>query len=953
MLKANWIWKKQQDYNVYNQTIIARKSIELTDFREAKIIITADSFYRLFINGEWINDGPCRSWFYHYQYDEIDVVSYLKSGKNQIEIIARYWGVGTFHNVCQQAGLLAQLEIELENGGRQIIVTDDTWEIAEANAWIRNVPKSCIQMEPQEIYDARFEKGMRFEKAHILFEADKGPWKNLNPRDVALLTKKSFSFKSFLESNVIRKRKDLNFCVPTTRLVHPGLIEANYRTSNASGMATILELKETAQIRFFTEGYRLAIDGVINEDGHYTLNSGKHLVLGFAVNIANHQKEKTIRIVDPPDSLRLINPIDSAYENPWCWISFPEHKFAYNDLNWGKWDEDDEGNNLVNEYLEKIEAYLVEVSSVERFHQVLGNRIENISSDQMFVEDHYWRFLNREVLGSADEYVEKPENLIHDNGEITIVHPSEAGDIELIYDLGEQNIGYYDFDLWADAGVEIDIYGVEYITPEGIVQHTYDKIWMVIYRNGMRYITKQGRNRFVSLKRRAGRYLFVTLRNQKSPVRIRKIQLIESTYPVNQIGSFQCSDARLDKIWEISARTLKLCMEDTFTDCPLYEQTFWVGDARNEAMFAYPVFDAKDIGSRCITLAGQSLERLPLVGSQVPSAWDCLLPAWSFLWNISVWDYYFYSGDVDFLKKTWQWVVQNLKGAEERLDQNGLFSAPFWNMFDWSGIDDQHSTVLHNSMLLVGAINAAMKCAGVIQDVEVEKWLKNFGERLCRGINKFWDDRKKAYPDSIHEDGTVSNSVSQHTSFLALLYDIIEEKNREAAIRNILSPADDVVKVGSPFAMMYFYETLEKIGKTDEIVKSIYSGYIPMIEAGATTVWEVFPSSQFRPGDFPTRSHAHAWSSSPLYFLNRIILGIKQTEPGGDAFKISPRLNGLTWANGTVATAKGPLTVSWRIFDNELKIKITIPKDVKIQFVKNETFSDYQVAVEVVERRNF
>ena len=38
------------------------------------------------------------------------------------------------------------------------------------------------------------------------------------------------------------------------------------------------------------------------------------------------------------------------------------------------------------------------------------------------------------------------------------------------------------------------------------MQHTGDN------HNGLRYITRAGLNRFTSLKRRAGRYLFLTLR---------------------------------------------------------------------------------------------------------------------------------------------------------------------------------------------------------------------------------------------------------------------------------------------------------------------------------------------------------------------------------------------------------------------------------------------------------
>ena len=120
-----------------------------------------------------------------------------------------------------------------------------------------------------------------------------------------------------------------------------------------------------------------------------------------------------------------------------------------------------------------------------------------------------------------------------------------------------------------------------------------------------------------------------------------------------------------------------------------------------------------------------------------------------------------------------------------------------------------------------------------------------------------------------------------------------------------------------------------------------------MLEANATTVWETFPSSNSRPGEFPTRSHCHAWSSAPLYFLNRIILGIKPTVPGGKEFEISPRINGLTWARGSVATINGSLEVSWKIDGNNLLVEVSTPDDVAAKFKKNDTHKPYKVKVEI------
>ena len=339
----------------------------------------------------------------------------------------------------------------------------------------------------------------------------------------------------------------------------------------------------------------------------------------------------------------------------------------------------------------------------------LADRYQCLDFDTMFFKDQSWKFENRKVLGPADAYVSEPLALIEDDQNVTVVNPCPHGDVELVYDLGEQNCGYYCFDLNADEGVQIDINEVEYITGSGVVQHT------PLYRNGLTYITKQGDNHFISLKRRSGRYIFVTFRNLISPVKIRNIKLIESTYPIEKIANFTCSDDRLDKIWDISIRTLKLCMEDTFTDCPLYEQTLWVGDARNEALFALSAFNSVDITKRCIKLAAQSLERFPMVSSQVPSCWESILPAWSFLWVISVWDYYYYSGDTAFVEEMWPAIIKNLKSAESYIDSNGLFSSTFWNLFDWAAIDsNKKKAVMHNSMLLVGAVKAALKCAQVI-----------------------------------------------------------------------------------------------------------------------------------------------------------------------------------------------------------------------------------------------
>jgi alpha-L-rhamnosidase len=258
--EAHWIWRKQKDYSPYNQTVIARKGFRLDQPERAVLRITADSFYRLFINGRWVNDGPFRSWPEHFQYDVIDATPYLFQGENEIVVMARYYGVGDFHRVPKQAGLLAQLDVQRRNGKVTRVVTDSSWQVALAEAWISRTPKVSIQMEPCELYDARLEDKLEFRRAAVLFRAEEGPWRGLHPNDSAFLTRQAFALKSFLGAKLVRA-DGWDFCLPAARLVHPGLIEANHNTSLACGMATILNATQACAVNIQTDGMRVTIDG--------------------------------------------------------------------------------------------------------------------------------------------------------------------------------------------------------------------------------------------------------------------------------------------------------------------------------------------------------------------------------------------------------------------------------------------------------------------------------------------------------------------------------------------------------------------------------------------------------------------------------------------------------------------------------------------------------------------
>lgn len=956
---ASWIWRNGARDSHYNDTIEARKTFEADGHASATLRITADSFYRLYINDAWVGDGPARSWPSHYQYDVIDVTPYLKAGTNEMRVIAKFYGVGTFHQFPAEAGLLAQVDLKDAAGEVvQSIGTDQTWETRNADEWAQFAPKQCVQMGPYEIYDARLAGAGSFAPAAVKHAANDGPWQDLNERDCALLTLQPVPVHAFVAANVVKRPAGKSFVFPTVSLAYPGeVMPANNHVAMTGAYATVVVLPENATLKVDADGNAVVIDGGAVDAAHardngIELSAGKHFMLVVLTEYFGHWRSDTVVRIRCDKDFALEAPMDSPGRSAWAYAPFNEGKFSATDLEWSEWPREKQGE--VKKTLDGLARDHIEHSgTLDAFKARLGN-VATVLEIAQVTEDVHGDFMKREVLKAAT--VSTPDAVITGRGEV-VIQPDGQGDVELIYDLGAQNIGYWQLEVNAGAGTIIDIAGIEYINPQGKVQHT-DR-----YRNDMRYICGEGDNQFTSLMRRSGRYLFLTFRNLERPAALRAVRLVESTYPVAPVGSFACSDERLNKIWEISARTLKLCMEDTFTDCPLYEQTHWVGDARNEALIGFSAFGAPDLARRCAKLTAYSLDhkpyvlgedagvpmeylhalRNPLTISQTPSTWDIVIPVWSFLWTISTWDYYYYSGDVEFLTWVYPYVIRNLKSARAMTDERGLFSAPYWNMFDWAGIDDAARTVTHNSMFAVGAVDSALKSAQVLGDHENAQWLREYRQRLIEAINALWDEQSAWYPDSVHDDGIPSVKTCVHTGFLSLLYDIAPEDRRAAILDKVLNPPEGMTQVGSPFAVLYLFEMLEKAGRTDEVIARIYQYYQPMLDHQATTVWETFADSTVTWQDFPTRSHCHAWSASPIHSLNRIVLGIVPASAGGAKFSISPYLSGLAWAKGATASIHGPVEVSWRKEGDTIEIEARAPRAVELEFVNNESLKGLKV----------
>lgn len=185
---------------------------------------------------------------------------------------------------------------------------------------------------------------------------------------------------------------------------------------------------------------------------------------------------------------------------------------------------------------------------------------------------------NNDTSGNQD-------NAFGDSNKNNTLSDITAKGVYIILDLGQEQAGLFSMDIQASEGTIIDI---------GYGQHLDDmrvKTWVGNRNFANRYICREGRQVFTYYFKRFGcRYIQLHITNSKGLFKIYYAGLIPWEYPVSEKGEFKCNDSLHNKIYEISARTLHLCMHEHYEDTPWREQALYAMDSRNQALCGYYCF---------------------------------------------------------------------------------------------------------------------------------------------------------------------------------------------------------------------------------------------------------------------------------------------------------------------------------------------------------------------------
>ncbi len=131
--QAQWIWLDEKGES---DVMLARYSFDfsISSSSEVHVRITASSQYQLYLNGQYIAQGPARSAPHHQSFDIWDVRSLLQNGKNTLAVRVHHQKGKYAYHFDGRAGLLAQLDIT-NNGETTSYFTDDSWKVSPDLSW--------------------------------------------------------------------------------------------------------------------------------------------------------------------------------------------------------------------------------------------------------------------------------------------------------------------------------------------------------------------------------------------------------------------------------------------------------------------------------------------------------------------------------------------------------------------------------------------------------------------------------------------------------------------------------------------------------------------------------------------------------------------------------------------------------------------------------------------------
>lgn len=417
------------------------------------------------------------------------------------------------------------------------------------------------------------------------------------------------------------------------------------------------------------------------------------------------------------------------------------------------------------------------------------------------------------------------------------------------------------------------------------------------------------------------RFVRIDLVDPDTKVEIKEISATFTFRDMPYQGSFTCNDERLNQIWMTGAYTVHLNMQDYLWDGVKRDRLVWVGDMHPEVMTINSVFGNNEVVPKSLDLA-RDLTPLP--------NWMNGISSYSMWWIMIQRDWYYYQGNLDYLKKQKEYLVALLHQLAAKIDDSGRENLDGMRFLDWPSSENKEAVHAGLQSMMVMTFQAGTELCSILSDPETAKLCKTSVEKL-----------KKHVPEM---------AGSKQAAALLAMSGLVSPAKANAEIL-----AKDGVHKMSTFYGYYMMKARAMAGDYQGAIDNIREYWGAMLDLGATTFWEDFDIDWMKNaaridevvpegkvdvhrayGGYCYKelrhSFCHGWASGPTSWLTQYVLGVSVLEPGCKKIKIEPHLGDLKWVKGTFPTPYGVVKIEHqKMSDGTVKTTVDAPKEVKVQ----------------------
>lgn len=407
---------------------------------------------------------------------------------------------------------------------------------------------------------------------------------------------------------------------------------------------------------------------------------------------------------------------------------------------------------------------------------------------------------------------------------------------------------------------------------------------------------------------------------------------------VERIGTFACSDAMINKFYDVSLWTIEDNIQGILTDCPHRERCAWMGDAYVVAEAASFNFDMlrfwRKASADMSTVLGVSKahfkddfpydKRAPSnisVGKRL-----CLQarPDWGAATVMLPWYTYLYYGDSSIVEQAWAMMTGWMGYVDEKVQVDGIIDGGYGDWCPPGGNPNMDTPpALTSTALYYQSLLAMQKMAAAIGKKT------NADDYAAKAVKI-----KQAFNERFF-NFTANSYGSQTGNAFALFSHLVPEGRAQAVAddlaKQVMANAHGHATTGI-FGHRALYSVLNDYGHAD-VTRHLWGitdypslGY--MTEVHGLTTWPETQAEWTFGKRYWRNSFNHPMQSGFAATFHESIGGIRPDEahPGFKHFILKPTfLPGLEWANVTYKSPYGCIKSEWKRSNNVLVWQVQVP----------------------------